>query len=282
MNTVRILFDLRSGIGLGDATQMGILFRHLRKYRPHWVVDVRCPDGFAACFVNCVNMVWGQDKPNQSVYEQIIGLNWTDCFETFGDRPSTKVAYALKNMFGIAEYDPALGRYEVQPNMEVLERCNWGRTVACHFVGNSHPEKKNLSLDCRETIRRQIQELNGMPLGLDYYRGAGELAAAISKCKAFIGIDSGPGKVASATDTPSLICWTGHHPLRYHDPAPNTTHLIPWDWKYNFPFTISPVLGMLHAEMKAAEYFEANYKFITYRPGELAQEACRWLRETLS
>ncbi len=105
------------------------------------------------------------------------------------------------------------------------------------------------------------------------------LTATISLADAFVGIDSGPGKIASATDTPSLICWTGHHPLRYHDPAPNTTHLIPEDWNKLPP--LDCMADSLPLFLDAARFFTRNYKFITYRPGELAQEACRWLRETL-
>ena len=101
----------------------------------------------------------------------------------------------------------------------------------------------------------------------------------IGRAAAFVGIDSGPWKVASATDTPTLICWTGHHPLRYHDPAPNTTHLIPEDWHGMTPFSGKPYFSS--AEHDAFEYFVANYRHRTYQPGELAKEACRWLKETL-
>lgn len=282
MQKIRILFDLCSGWGVGDSVQSCILWKHLRKYRPNWQIDVRAPEVFSAAIVPFINKFWCSDLGLcvTGEYESIVTLSWTDCFETFSDSPSTKVTFALKNVFGIEEYDQSLGRYEVVADKDVLERPP-SNAIACHFVGNSHPDKKNLDLSCRETIRRCVQELGSMPLGLDYYRGVGELAAAISGCRAFIGIDSGPGKVASATNTPSLICWTGHHPLRYHDPAPNTTHLLPEKW---WERPMCEGFGKYDDPLKhnALYWFTQNYEYRIYREGELAQEACRWLRETLS
>lgn len=282
--TVRILFDLKSGWGLGDAVQSSILWKHLKRYRPHWRIDVRCPRGVHAAIAPFVHRVWDVDDTVDGEYDAVQSLGWTDCFETFADRPSTKVAFALKNVFGIEEYDPALGRYEVVPTPEdwqlarrIANKCGLPMVVI-HNEGNSHPEKKNvpelygeISYDCSRIGSGIASIPNGSTLG------AGRLAAEISLSSAFIGIDSGPGKVASATDTPTLICWTGHHPLRYHDPAPNTTHLMPATWAFLPPF------DELENETAkdVSSYFHNNYQFRTYRPGELAHEACRWLRETL-
>lgn len=278
MNTVRILFDLRSGFGIGDGVQTSILWRHLRKYRPNWVIDVRAPGAFAPAIRPFVHAFWpseGVDPTGE--YEAVHQLNWTDCFETFADRPSTKVAFALKNVFGIEEYDPALGRYGVEfdPSFGGV----FNQIVACHFEGNSHPERKNLSPQDQKTIISGIHDLRHCEINADTFKSVMEMASGIGICAAFVGIDSGPGKVASATDTPTLICWTGHHPLRYHDPAPNTTHLMPErHWEFP-PFNGKSCFEDL--ERYAADYFAANYKWRCYLPGQLAAEACRWLREVL-
>ncbi len=286
MNSVRILFDLRSGIGIGDACQMSILWRHLRKYRPNWIIDVRAPEPFRGATEPFVWRFWPSEGPDpDGEYESVQALSWTDCFHTFGDRPSTKVTYALKFMFGISEYDPSLGRYVVEPEALTEKDRTLVPLVGVHFKGASHPERKNLPLEDRDAIRRCVSDLGAIPCGLEHFRGVGQLAWAINGCKAFVGIDSGPGKVASATETPALICWTGHHPLRYHDPAPNTTHLIPKAWialpPFDEPKESWAVLDHDCVWRRAYDYFLTNYNFRTYAPGELGKEACQWLREVL-
>lgn len=95
--------------------------------------------------------------------------------------------------------------------------------------------------------------------------------AVISQCEAFIGIDSGPGKCASATNTPSLIIWTGHHPSPFHDPAPNTTHLVPQGFHgmhpvYNDPGVVS--------------WFDSHYNIRHYQ-NDLSEQVHLWLQEVL-
>ena len=290
MNTVRLLFDLRSGFGVGDGVQTSILWKHLRKHRPHWVIDVRAPGAFAGAILPFVRRFWPSEGPDpDGEYEAVHQLNWTDCFDTFADRPSTKVAYALRWMFGIEEYDPALGRYEVVTReneggfaASIAEACDGHDFVVVHSKGSSHPERKNLSDADARSVKNFASDLRLVPLDLDFqeYVGVGKMHGLISRAAAFVGIDSGPGKVASATDTPTLICWTGHHPLRYHDPAPNTTHLIPERWHAMSPFGDDGTA--IKNRMAACRYFLDNYKHKIYEPGQLAAEACRWLRETLT
>ncbi len=95
--------------------------------------------------------------------------------------------------------------------------------------------------------------------------------AIITQCQAFIGIDSGPGKCAGATDTPSLVVWTGHHPAPFYDPCPNVTHLVPMGYH-----GLEPVC---HDE-KVIQWFEENYMVRKYRddPVERIKE---WLGEVL-
>lgn len=290
MTPVRILFDLRTGIGLGDSVQMVILFKHLRRYRPHWQIDVRTHPGLDSALRGHVNRVFRTDEPEPAgEYDAVQALHWTDCFDTFADRPSTKVAYALRWVFGIEQYDADLGRYEIMVDDFADETAakfvanKMKGLVATHSAGNSHPREKNLPVQDAIAVNKFVTDCGYYPFMADRYcpRSAAHLAALIGHSKAFVGIDSGPGKVASATDTPTLICWTGHHPLRYHDPAPNTTHLIPEGWS----LLLSPFAEMNEGDRElfsdTVDYFVDNYKYATYRPGELAQEACRWLREVL-
>lgn len=285
MGAVKILFDVQCGVGLGDAVQMSILWRHLKKYRPWWLIDVRATKVMRGAVEPFVNRFWPSESGEVGDgYDVVQALSWADCFHTFLDRPSTKVAYALKFMFGIDEYDPELGRYQVTPEDSVSLPSLPPGAVCVHFSGASRREDKDLpAADVNAVWKFAVEnrvflaDIN-MMTGV---RGVGQLASVIRKAAAFVGIDSGPGKVASATDTPTLICWTGHHPLRYHDPAPNTTHLIPEKWCELEPFVSGLGSADHRNHMLAHRFFMDNYRFVTYRRGELAKEACRWVSETL-
>lgn len=267
---------LGSGIGLGDAVQMGILLRHLRKYRSHWTVDCHCQEDHVPLFAPHCNLAFSGKEADK--YDATIRLDWGDVFGLYGDRPSTKVAFALRSVFGIEEYDASLGRYDVPP---VDKKDRHGLPFAVppvtfHFAGVSYKSGKDLDWQDAVQIYEHAKAINqGAVTAIDtnWQLGVYGLAGLITKSKAFVGIDSGPGKIASATDTPALICWTGHHPLRYHDPAPNTTHLIHEDWYLMPPFD-HPDQELVAA---AIAYFRANYTFTTYQPGRLGDKACEWL-----
>jgi SAM-dependent methyltransferase len=98
---------------------------------------------------------------------------------------------------------------------------------------------------------------------------ASTIAALISLAEAFVGIDSGPGKIASATQTPSLILWKDHLPIQFHDPAENTVHLIREDYA-----RLPPCVG----RQAIADYMLGHYQCRTYRGREHLLLAARdWL-----
>lgn len=172
-----------------------------------------------------------------------------------------------------------------------------GTCVAIHYQGDSSPAKKNLSHEQAAAICKMVEKLGRTPLLLDW-RGVSPLSAeynirsvgkiqyarewggdaemncaVISQCEAFVGIDSGPAKCASATDTPALVIWTGHHPAPFHDPAPNTTHLV----LHNY-HGLEPVCE----DAGVIKWFESHYNIWTYyNAADLVQEVESWLRETL-
>ncbi len=275
-----ILLHLSGGFALGDSVQFTIVLKHLKKYRPDWVLDCCCPEDYAFILAPFCHRVFGGDTAEGS-YASVIQLTWGDCFSLFPDRPSTKVAYTLKHVFGIDEYDPELGSYELEHTDESASSRQ--PRVVLHAEGRSYKDRKNLSVGQLSAIVDGVENVGLHPVMASNFRDLKQMIAAIADARAFIGIDSGPSKVASATRTPTLVVWTGHHPLRYHDPAPNTTHLVPVGW-----VTLPPFDGLNGSWSspstvwrEAYRYFANNYKFITYQPGELAKEACRWLKETL-
>ena len=95
--------------------------------------------------------------------------------------------------------------------------------------------------------------------------------AVIRQCAAFVGIDSGPSKCASSTDTPALVIWTGHHPAPFHDPAENTTHLVPRGYH-----GLEPVCN----DAGVVAWFEAHHLVRQYDRDPVV-EVGAWLREVL-
>ena len=202
-------------------------------------------------------------------------------------------------------YDADLGRYRIDVRQEtrakaadMLRRAgcrskpapSWGSkklpamAVAVHFRGKSAKHMKDLEHAQASLIFAAIKAKGRVPILLNSAAGgagatplpsesvwggdAETLAAVIGECEAFVGIDSGPGKAASATDTPTLIVWTKHHPLQFHDPAPNTTHLV-----------FEHHMGMVPIEnnLGVAEYFSKAYKYTTYERGGLVENVVDWL-----
>ena len=274
MNKIKVLLNL-TRMGLGDTVQFGIVLKHLTRYRPHWVVDCVTEWSLKHAVESLCNTWMSEaDASILKHYDVAINLSANEFFCTFPDRPSTRVATLLRGTFGIEQYDADLGRYEVW-NIPIRQE-EWFATfhqpeVVCHFASASYKLKKEIP----QKDQSQIFFNGAVTCDLGFRKfNVGELATFIRGAKAFVGIDSGPGKVASSTDIPTLICWTGHHPIRYHDPAPNTTHLIPVDWPSLPPFD-EP------GGVDALSFFRANYRFRTYVPGELGIEARQWLKEVL-
>jgi FkbM family methyltransferase len=173
--------------------------------------------------------------------------------------------------------------------------------VLFHYQGNTSGERKNLTHEQVRPLLDLCLDAGFVPVILDWDRrsplfdnrrvfnpgvhpgdlwggfGSGDaetITALISLSAVFIGVDSGPGKCASATDTPTLIAWTRMHPVQFHDPAPNTVHLVPHNHR-DIPPARHPGI---------AEYFARSYQFMTYRQGEdwrLTDAVARWLSHAL-
>ncbi len=182
--------------------------------------------------------------------------------------------------------------------------------VALHYQGTSLPQNKDLTDEQAINILTTIRRLGFVPLLIDWkaksvikevlddrgvhiysvrprgnegswyghdssWGGNPHLnAAIINRCVAFIGIDSGPAKCASATEVPTLVIWTKHHPAQFHDPASNTTHLVPRDFH-----SLDPV----NQNKGVIKWFDENYKcrFYDKNPNSMEYEVETWLERTL-
>lgn len=299
---MNILVTLFKGYGLGDAVQMSAVLRHVRKYRPSWNVTFKAEPGREKVAVGLVNKALCYDAPDDQHYDGEVQIILYDTFANWSDRPNTRVTSCLHERFGI-EWDPACARYEVQvssyvyrhtedelfalmPGVKNLANERQFRCVVIHYLGDSDAVNKDLSHEQTVRICTHIVKLGRVPLLLDWrkncrvewqrwsYGPGGDaeyVCAVIAQCEAFVGIDSGPSKCASATDTPALVVWTGHHPAPFHDPAPNTTHLVPEGYH-----NLKPVMN----DPGVVRFFEENYRVQKYT--DLVTGVESWLEETLT
>jgi hypothetical protein len=272
---VKVLIKLHPGYGLGDHVQMTAVMRHVAKNRPDWLIDFQGDAGKSDCMLGLVNRVFTHaDAPPEAFYDRVIPIDLYDTFAAWDDRPNTRVASCLHEKFGM-EWESELGGYEVNISDEAkdfafaaMKHDAW---VVFHPTGKSAGERKNLSQRQIDAIR-EIIKATCCERWFPDYLSAQMNCAVIARARAFVGIDSGPGKCASATETPSLICWTQHHPALYHDPAPNTTHLVPAN---------HADMPVLRNNLSTLKFFEANYNFRTYTD-DLTEQVEKWLMEVLS
>lgn len=307
LRKVRVLIRTCSGFGLGDIVQASIVLKHLARYRPNWLVDMLVPRGTGSGLRHLCNAVH-ESEPDLSGYDSVFDWHLTETYPQAFDRPLTKHAYALQHTFLIPEYDQDLSRAECLVSPRALHRARrWCRLtfpsangdnwpiVLVHYRGGSSGHRKDLQDWQALEICDLIKQAGRTPVLLDWSKkcpflasvikpfdelwgvpGAGdaEVIGGLVMCaEAYIGIDSGPAKIASTTDTPALICWTKNHPLRYHDPADNTTHLVPQDWSQ-----AEPICG----DERLIKFFQSFYRFREYSAEhQLVSRVAEWLAFTL-
>ena len=311
MDKINVLVSLNRGYGLGDCVQMSAVLRHLAKHRPHWVVDYQSEEGRHCVGRGIVANTFAYGTPYPTPhYDAEVHILLYDTWANWGDRPNTRVSSCLRERFDL-EWDADCGRYQVMVSEQASKMVEAmvsprgyrhekraeiaKRSVVLHYQGDSSASKKNLTHPQAEHICKEIEKLGYNPLLLDW-RNVSPLpdsyhihtvgriptarqwgndaeinCAVISQCAAFVGIDSGPSKCASATDTPALVIWTGHHPAPFHDPAPNTTHLVPKGYH-----GLEPVCN----DRGVIDWFERHYN-VRYYNHDLVGEVGAWLREVL-
>lgn len=269
---MRVLISLTKGYGLGDAVQASVVLQHIRKFRPEWRVDFQAEEGYHQVGRGIVENTFAYGQPYHKLYdieERIVLYNkWYN----YTDRPNTHVCVFLKERMGI-DWSADCGRYRIQvPRQKTGVVPVYEAAVAVHAKGRTATDRKDLSDRQIALIGSNILDRGWRPLFLSgNSTDIGSICTLISRCEAFVGIDSGPAKCASATKTPSLVVWTGHHPAMYHDPSPNTTHLVPENYKGLLPVV---------EDHEVIRWFEANYRVRFYKEDPV-EEVRSWLRETL-
>lgn len=276
---MNVLISLQKGYGLGDAVQMSAVLRHVAAARPDWRIYFRAQEGQhqVGRGIAARTFAFGDDPKESLRYDAEVQILLFDTWANWHDRPNTRVSSCLHERFGLPWMEE-YGRYRVNVSQIVH---NWAvdvippKSVAIHYQGDSSKAKKDLTVGQAERVAHQVRCLGRVPylLGRHIPKGydAEVNCAIISQCEAFVGIDSGPSKCASATDTPALVVWTGHHPAPFHDPAPNTAHLVPAGYH-----GLDPVCN----DRGVIEWFESHYNVREY-DYDPVEEIEKWLAETL-
>lgn len=256
--------------GLGDNVQFVIVLKHIKKYRPDWIVDVFASRGMNKCFNGFCNNVLtvGEDSVNESDYDEVIDFRWWEAsmrtsemcitFQT----PPTKVLKSLVELLNINP-DPELFKYEIKINThnrilakQYLKKIPYKKYVGVHYNGKTSTHKKDISEDLVKEIAEMLSDIGFAMIVFDWdgktslpnresifragkadpiwegssYGSSATLAALIDEMDLFIGIDSGPLHVAGATTTPTLGIWTEHHPIHFFDFS-DVLHIVPMDSK---------------------------------------------------
>jgi len=298
---LRILHHMTHG--LGDAVQFTSVLRHLRKHRPDWHNHVVALLGKHTAYRNLADSYahFGQPGHSDGRWYHTFRHGWFDYPGCHDRYPSTKVVRCLLHDLAI-EPDPELLSYQIDVGEEARARvdrylsglplADKAGFVVIHYEGNTSPREKNL---CHATVAELCAWLidkGYLPIILDWDRrsplpdgkrvfcppaghelwngwGTGDaetIAALIDRSACFVGIDSGPQKVAMSRSVPSVGVWTMLHPVNYADLCPHMIHMIPREsWKW-----IKGPRGI------GWDYFRASYDYYEY--DDLARE----LREVVA
>lgn len=248
----------------------------------------------------------GMPRPDHSTYDEVKWVGWYENYNGYKDRPNSKVTNSLAEEFHIpydaalGRYEIRITHTTREKVRDWLKAAgvekiatHRHKAIVLHYEGNTSTDKKNIGHHYARAICEEVESRGFKTVLLDWDGrsplpngksilnpgvGPGDLwgnfgsgdaetvAALIDECAGFIGIDSGPGKIASSTSTPTVIVWTGHSPLQFHDPAANTLHLVPEGFD-----GIPPISG----DRERFTYFAKHYTHRTYKAQALGRELCR-------
>lgn len=270
--------------GLGDAVMFTAVLAHLKKEFPDRNNHVKCLKGKHSAFKGVAEKSFFDDPTER--YDSVQDHDWPECHHMWSDG-GTKTVQCLRQKYYIkTDWDKL--KYVVPIDDEAKSRADQyfkslpeGKKVLIHYQGNTSTEQKNLSHTTVRQVCDLLIEKGYAPVILDWDRrspipdnktvfcpdadhplwmgyGTGDaetIAALIEQSVLFIGIDSGPCKVAySVESTPCITVWIGHHPVHFCDNAPNAFHLVPKGHR-------ELIRGDYEVGMK---FFDEHYKYETY------------------
>jgi ADP-heptose:LPS heptosyltransferase len=244
--------------GLGDSVQGTVVLRHIHHYYPQWRIDCEIKHGHTVFHRLARRTYLMGTAPTHGKYDLVRALSWLDPDQSYADSPSTKAERCLREVFHLQPIEE-LCRYQITPDRRARARARkfarelGGPFALIHHEGNSAANAKYMTARTMRAVVAEIRAAGLIPVLLDWdYRsellgepgvvnapaghwlwggehGTGDgatIAALASLSRLNIGIDSGPGHIFGAVDTPAIITWRHHHPVNYYCLAPNVLHVL--------------------------------------------------------
>lgn len=277
--------ELEFNHGLGDCVQFTSVLKHIKHYNPDWGVVFKAGTGRSSIANGLCHTSNGQ-------IDKKIHVHWWECHHGYTKYPSTKLEQSLLQEFGL-EPIPELLTYTINvcptvyahaenyyKSIGAVKTNNRYNVLIMHYQGNTSTQLKNLNHEEALAVCNLAISIGVIPVILDWDDRSGlpdnkrifcpnkyhplwngicmgdaeTIAALIERAKACVAIDSGPGHVAGATTTSTIIAWISHHPIHYYQPISNVRHVIPANHGYFIRANRTEVL----------RYFCSNYKYTTY------------------
>ena len=178
----KVLIEFRHG--LGDAAQFTSVLKHLKKFYPHWIVDVSALVGKHTCYQGLCRQIFRlrDEHVDPSEYDKRYILDWDECRHDHEFWPSTKVARCLLEIFRLTPR-PEMCSYSIQTGKQAqAAAANYlseitgvtaneeGRfpAVLIHYEGNTSGSKKNLPHTLIQQVCEDIIETGFVPVILDW------------------------------------------------------------------------------------------------------------------
>ena len=288
--------DVRhGGHGLGDCVMFTSVLRHIKAQRPTWRNYVACGVGRTSTFNGLCEEAYVLGKqPADKEFNQVIWYPWSESWSVYHDWPSTKTTKCIAEQLQLI-CDWKLLRYHVMVDEKANELVDkYIKTlpsnkgfVLIHYQGNTSSGSKDIPHTEIDKLCNFLIRIKYTPVILDWDRrsplpnqknifnpgadnplwenlGTGDsakIAALMRRSALNVCIDSGPGKIAMAVNTPCLTIWTKHHPIHFADNSLyNTTHLVPHNHQDN----------MRGDKGKGQIVFDKFYRYTIYHPQQMS------------
>jgi ADP-heptose:LPS heptosyltransferase/SAM-dependent methyltransferase len=298
-----VLIEFRHG--LGDAVQLTVVLRHLRRFRPDWDVDVASLVGKHSAHAGLCrrSLVLDRDRVPRSSYDRVCTLDWPECRTPRADSPSTKAARCLEEVFGLQPVAELCG-YNVSHDDQTRERARRYLAGLCplraapapepggggphadrypvvllHYQGNTSGGSKDLDHDLAREVCEAVVRAGRVPVVLDWDRRS-PLPDGVAVHNPGAGHELwGPGgtgdaaALAALIDAAELMVGVDSGPLHVAG-ATTTPTLGVWtehhpvhyfDLADNVTHLVPGDHARLAAGPEALRYFESHYRHRPYK-----------------
>lgn len=217
---------LRFAHGFGDHVQFTVVLQHLQALRPDLAVDVECNPEMIGLFGGLCRAAYPHGGADRRQYDHAHLVEWWEPTELYADSPATKAEKYLREVFAMA---PRLDLCSYKVGRVPRDVAGTEPFGLLHFTGTTARPYKDLPEPARAAAIAAVQAAGLRPIVVDWWTPGRDLVELARKAALCIGIDSGPGHAFAASGTPTILCWTRHHPLNFCGLNRNVLHLIPHD-----------------------------------------------------